>query len=684
MTVLLANNVSTTLAVDITASSVSLTVADGNRFPALTSGQYFYATLVAPTGALEIVKVSSRVGNVLGITRAQEGTQAQAFPSGSRIDMRVTAQSIYDAVDDGAAQVVIDITTELDALEAEDVAINGRVDAIDARTDALEAADAALYASTGSNLVGFLQAGTGAIARPVQSKLRELVSVKDFGAVGDGVTDDTAAIQAAINYCAGRTLYFPRGTYRCTDTLHINRGIVIVGDGSYLTIVKFSISGVVNGLEIGTGTGGAAALEDVCIRNICFEGAAQDASMGQVRDVVYIDTIFKLTFESVQIHGADRHALNIRQTLHAQFKDCRMEDALEETVYAVEGTNTTLVFDSCYIRVSGKSGLKTNCLGITIRSCIFEAIGYINRTTTVTYYPGIYVSGGTAFIHDMYCEDISGHNIFADSGVVYVNLGQNIAGAGVNNERYSGLFVQGDALVFLMGAAFSPGGGNKAPVKISSTATCVVNGMVFAEPICTAASLSSPAQYTNCTYDVANFAALSAVSAPVLGQTGYTQDTGKEYTYSGSAWVLVNSNQFNGRIFARRPTDGVYYSYGKLAYGTFGDSTVAIQQVFTEVFNAAVGGDNVAAMQTGAVIPANSFVTASKTFSPGLTGYSGSQSVNFLAAFNVARLQNGLDVRATITSPTNVDVVVFNFTGSSITLLDNILGRVVVTKYGDI
>ena len=45
--------------------------------------------------------------------------------------------------------------------------------------------------------VGFLQAGTGAVERSVQSKLRDVVSVKDFGAVGDGVTDDTAAFVAA-------------------------------------------------------------------------------------------------------------------------------------------------------------------------------------------------------------------------------------------------------------------------------------------------------------------------------------------------------------------------------------------------------------------------------------------------------------------------------------------------------
>jgi hypothetical protein len=53
-------------------------------------------------------------------------------------------------------------------------------------------------ASSGSSLVGFLQSGTGAVATTVQTKLRESVSVKDFGAVGNGTTDDTAAITAAI------------------------------------------------------------------------------------------------------------------------------------------------------------------------------------------------------------------------------------------------------------------------------------------------------------------------------------------------------------------------------------------------------------------------------------------------------------------------------------------------------
>jgi len=73
-----------------------------------------------------------------------------------------------------------------------------------------------------ASVVVYDPAGLGAVPTTVQAKLRETVSVKDFGAVGDGVTDDTAAIQAAITYA--KTLVAPRlildnGTYLVSSTL---------------------------------------------------------------------------------------------------------------------------------------------------------------------------------------------------------------------------------------------------------------------------------------------------------------------------------------------------------------------------------------------------------------------------------------------------------------------------------
>lgn len=77
-----------------------------------------------------------------------------------------------------------------------------------------------LAAATGASLVGFQQEGTGAVSTTVQRKLRESVSVKDFGAVGDGVADDTAGIQAARDWVASALaagnivkLIWPAGRY---------------------------------------------------------------------------------------------------------------------------------------------------------------------------------------------------------------------------------------------------------------------------------------------------------------------------------------------------------------------------------------------------------------------------------------------------------------------------------------
>lgn len=89
-----------------------------------------------------------------------------------------------------------------------------------------------LASEVGAGLVGFVQAGAGAVLRTVQSKLRESVSVRDFGAVGDGVADDTAAIQAAIDSGAYE-IRVPYGAYRITSSILIDnkRGFSLVGLG---------------------------------------------------------------------------------------------------------------------------------------------------------------------------------------------------------------------------------------------------------------------------------------------------------------------------------------------------------------------------------------------------------------------------------------------------------------------
>lgn len=101
---------------------------------------------------------------------------------------------------------------------------------------------------TGSSLIGYTNSGTGATTRTVQARLRDFTSVKDFGAVGDGNTDDTNAIQAAMDAVNARpyggTIYFPPGQYKITSTIELRQNVNVVGaGGSEAVIYAYACNG---------------------------------------------------------------------------------------------------------------------------------------------------------------------------------------------------------------------------------------------------------------------------------------------------------------------------------------------------------------------------------------------------------------------------------------------------------
>ena len=90
-----------------------------------------------------------------------------------------------------------------------------------------------LAASSGSSLIGFLQAGSGAVARTEQSKLRDIVSVMDFGAAGDGVANDRTAFSNAN--ATGYTIFVPPGNYQISSSITFTSNIVML-QGAKFTI----------------------------------------------------------------------------------------------------------------------------------------------------------------------------------------------------------------------------------------------------------------------------------------------------------------------------------------------------------------------------------------------------------------------------------------------------------------
>jgi len=95
------NLATTTLSSSITASATSIDVTDGSVFPALSAGDFFYATLDTPPNATEIVKVTALYGNTLTVVRAQDGTSATSHGSGDTIALRLVA-AVLESLRDNA------------------------------------------------------------------------------------------------------------------------------------------------------------------------------------------------------------------------------------------------------------------------------------------------------------------------------------------------------------------------------------------------------------------------------------------------------------------------------------------------------------------------------------------------------------------------------------------------------
>jgi parallel beta-helix repeat protein len=161
-----------------------------------------------------------------------------------------------------------------------------------------------LAGSGGSALVGFIQAGAGAVATTVQARLRQALSVKDFGATGDASTDDTTAIQNALNAASGRALYFPAGTYRVSATLVVKTKTTMMGDGINKSILKL--------------TSGMSASAQM-IRNDIVTGTAD----------VYYDTdleFYGLTFDGNNNATRTSELITILKVLNATFTGCAIQN----------------------------------------------------------------------------------------------------------------------------------------------------------------------------------------------------------------------------------------------------------------------------------------------------------------------------------------------------------------------
>lgn len=177
--------------------------------------------------------------------------------------------------------------------------------------------DAATYEGAGV----FTSAGTGAVARTVQAKLRETVSVKDYGATGDGTTDDTAAIQAAIDANAGRVIMLPVGTYLVAGTLSIT------ADGTVLCGVPSGRGGY----SPSTGSFGSTILQTTAnVDTVVFQPAS--SATERLRGVEIRDICIRHTTTLVDTNPTSGIGLRIRRAHTYRVDGVTVIDAYEPVV----------------------------------------------------------------------------------------------------------------------------------------------------------------------------------------------------------------------------------------------------------------------------------------------------------------------------------------------------------------
>jgi len=209
-----------------------------------------------------------------------------------------------------------------------------------------------LAASSGASLVGYLQGGTGAVATTVQAKLRENVSVKDFGAIGDGVTDDTAAIQAAI--ASGSSLFFPFGTYLTGTLATTSAPVSISGQHGIRPTIKLKPSVNAHLFDIRTTTG-------VSFADVILDGNKANQTVGAVSRCLYLLDCHSIHLHNVEVMNAADHGVHISIGASTDPITDSTEAWITDCVFHDNGSDP--------LTPNGGSGLAATCRRLWVSDC---------------------------------------------------------------------------------------------------------------------------------------------------------------------------------------------------------------------------------------------------------------------------------------------------------------------------
>jgi hypothetical protein len=307
---------------------------------------------------------------------------------------------------------------------------------------------------------------TGSVATNVEVKLSQTISVTDFGAVGDGVTDDTNAIKAALSAVLSgpdRVLIFPSGKYLVTDTLNVYSGTSLIGGGQYSQGAAYSAD-VLSDVTINfqptsqknlfhvqrTAAEVSASVQygsKVTIRGMKIVGNNSPGSNSKW--AIYNDNMMLCSYEDLGIYKFQIGVYN-SSTLQNTYKNIVFSTNSDASIYYDNNISTTDVYLNCYLstclnwHVTIESALSIKFIG-----CIFESAnaGGLNLYTKASDIeligcygedcPGNGTTTGTSFAR----VGVSGASAPDEAPQLRI-IGGSFAGA--NSGPYQGTFLEVD------------------------------------------------------------------------------------------------------------------------------------------------------------------------------------------------------------------------------------------------
>ena len=236
---------------------------------------------------------------------------------------------------------------------------------------------------TSADLVTYTPSGSGAVARSAASKFGDTVSVKDFGAVGNGVVDDTAAIQACVNAAKNGTnknIYIPAGTYLISHVDMIGlaySNLTFIGEGMPTFVFKLppggrqTIPGYPNPTFARTNLADGMFVLDANSANQYTNDA------NSIKNVTFIGIRFQM---NVAVDGFDElmHCVCASGTSGLYFDHCQFIGFMGDGIAVCRGRGTGPVIGSW-----PSFGYNANTV---VTNCIFDGVNKDNRQAISIYY----------------------------------------------------------------------------------------------------------------------------------------------------------------------------------------------------------------------------------------------------------------------------------------------------------